>query len=175
MVTWHSSRLSPKPVTVTTHSCFQQNIRLRKASHLPPLCPAASRALAVKNMGTGLYTPVPAMVQLIAAHGPARGTRSSQQPSPAGENQGGFPTWAQLGSAAEPSSHASRIIPRDFLQCVCDSLWPLGVHSQGLKSTLIAGTFPEVQVPLIPHRIPAIPRKLNPAEPMEAPLPGSPE
>lgn len=127
----------------------------------------------MKNMGTGLYTPLLAVVQLTAAHGPARGTRSSQHPSPAGENQGGFPTWAWLSPPL--TSHASRIIPRDFLQCLCDFLWPLGVHSQGLKNTLIAGTLPEVQVPLIPHRIPAIPRKLSPAEPTEAPLPGSPE
>lgn len=124
----------------------------------------------MKIMGTGQCIPFPAVVP---AHGPAEALRAhSTHPSPAGENQGSFPTWTQLEVLLSPplTSHASRFIPRDFLQYLCDFLWPLGVHSQGLKNTLIAGIFPEVQVPLIPHHIPAIPRKLNPAEPMEAPV-----
>lgn len=106
------------------------------------------------------------MAQLMAQLGHSELTA----PSPAGENQGGFPTWTQLQVLLSPplTSRASR--SRDFLQYFCDFLWSLGVHSQGLGNTLTAVTFPVVQVPLTPHHTPAIPRTLNPAEPMEAPL-----
>lgn len=102
------------------------------------------------------------MVQLVPAHGPARSTQSS--PSPAGDNQGLHWTWLEVLLSPPPTSHTSSIIPRDFLQCLCDFKWPLGVHSHSLRNTLIAGTFPEVPVPLISHHIPALPRKLHPAE-----------
>lgn len=169
MVAWHSSRLSPKPVTVTTHSLFPAEHWLKKPALPPsPLVSCGSWSPCCEIMGSGLCSPS------WPWHSSGQlGHSELTAPSPAGENQGGFPNLDTAASAAEPSSHASR--SRDFLQYFCDFLWSLGVHSQGLGNTLTAVTFPVVQVPLTPHHTPAIPRKLNPAEPMEAPLSVRPE
>lgn len=173
MVTWHSSRLSPKPVAVTTHSLFPAEHQAQKGFLPSPFVSCCFWSPCCEEHGDRSVHPTPGCGTAHSSSRPSQGHSELTAPIPSWENQGGFPTWAQLSPPL--TSHASRIIPRDFLQCLCDFLWPLGVHSQGLKNTVIAGTFPEVQVPLIPHRIPAIPRKLSPAEPMEAPLPGSPE
>lgn len=75
-------------------------------SHLPPSCPVAPGALAVKVLRTGVYTPLLAVVQLMAQLG--MGSVNLECPRE-------LPNLDMAGRVAEPSSHASRFIPRDSL------------------------------------------------------------